>query len=108
ATDLYNDPMMKAWIARAYAMSGKKGEAERALAEVKSLSKAKYTPPYPMASIYAALGQKDAAFEWLERVYKDHSYYVVWLNIDRVFDGLRSDRRFQDLLDRIGIAPQGG
>ena len=108
ATDLYNDPMMKAWIARAYAMAGKKGEAERTLAEVKLLSKANYTSPYPMASIYAALGQKDAAFEWLERVYKDHSYYVVWLNIDRVFDGLRSDRRFQDLLDRIGIAPQGG
>jgi serine/threonine protein kinase/tetratricopeptide (TPR) repeat protein len=108
AADLFNDPMMKAWVARTYALAGRKGDAERVLSEVKSLSKQKYASPYPMASIYAALGQKDAAFEWLERVYKDHSYYVVWLNIDRVFDGLRSDSRFQDLIDRIGIAPQGG
>ncbi|MEK6299285.1 MAG: protein kinase [Acidobacteriota bacterium] len=108
AADLFNEPAMKAWVARPYAMSGKKSEAERVLAEVKALAKQKYASPYPMASVYAALGQKDAAFEWLERVYKDHSYYVVWLNIDRAFDGLRSDPRFQNLLDRIGIAPQGG
>ena len=108
AADLFNDPMMKAWVARPYALSGRKGDAERVLAEVKALSKQKYASPYPMASIYAALGRNDEAFEWLERVYKDHSYYVVWLNIDRVFDGLRSDARFQDLLGRIGIAPQGG
>ena len=108
AADLFNDPMMKAWIARTYALAGKRAEAERVLSEVKALSKQKYASPYPMASIYAALGQKDFAFEWLERVYKDHSYYVVWLNIDRAFDGLRSDARFQDLLNRIGIAPQSG
>jgi hypothetical protein len=78
------------------------------LAEVKAPSKQQYVSPYLMASIYAALGQKDVAFEWLERVYKDHSYYVVWLNVDRVFDGIRPDPRFQDLLNRIGIAPQGG
>jgi serine/threonine-protein kinase len=99
--------MMRAWIARTYAIAGKRSEAERVLGEVKALSKQQYAPPYLMASIYAALGEKDTAFEWLERVYKDHSYYVVWLNVDRVFDGLRSDARFQDLLDRIGIAPQG-
>jgi serine/threonine-protein kinase len=107
AADLFKDPMMKAWVARTYAMSGRRSDAERVLAEVKALAKQNYASPYPMASIYAALGQNDAAFEWLERVYKDRSYYVVWLNIDRVFDGLRSDRRFQDLLNRIGIAVSG-
>jgi hypothetical protein len=68
---------------------------------VKALSKQKYASSYPMASIYATLGRKDEAFAWLERVYKNHSYYVVWLNIDRVFDGLTSDARFQDLLSRM-------
>jgi serine/threonine protein kinase/Tfp pilus assembly protein PilF len=107
AADLFQDPMMRAWIARAYASAGRRSESERVLAEVTALSKQQYVSPYLMASIYAALGQKDVAFEWLERVYSDHSYYVVWLNVDRVFDGLRSDARFQDLLNRIGIAPQG-
>ncbi|MFY9608787.1 MAG: protein kinase [Blastocatellia bacterium] len=108
AAELFKDPMMRAWIARTYAIAGRHSEADRVLAEVKALSKQQYASPYLMASIYAALGQEDLAFEWLERVYKDHSYYVVWLNVDRVFDGLRSDARFQDLLNRIGIAPQGG
>jgi tetratricopeptide (TPR) repeat protein len=108
AADLFQDPMIKAWIARTYASAGRRSESERVLAEVKALSKQQYVSPYLMASIYAALGQKDLAFEWLERVYKDHSYYVVWLNVDRVFDGIRPDPRFQDLLNRIGIAPQGG
>jgi tetratricopeptide (TPR) repeat protein len=107
AADLFQDPMMRAWIARTYAIAGKRSESERVLAEVTALSKQQYVSPYLMASIYAALGQKDAAFEWLERVYKDHSYYVVWLNVDRVFDAIRPDPRFQDLLNRIGIAPQG-
>ncbi len=107
AAELFKDPMMRAWIARTYAIAGRRSEAERVLAEVKALSKQQYASPYLMASIYAALGQKDVAFEWLDRVYKDHSYYVVWLNVDRVFDGVRSDARFQDLLNRIGIAPQG-
>ncbi|HWO00671.1 MAG TPA: tetratricopeptide repeat protein, partial [Blastocatellia bacterium] len=108
AADLFQDPMMRAWIARTCAIAGRRSESERALAEVKALSKQQYLSPYLMASIYAALGQKDAAFEWLERVYTDHSYYVVWLNVDRVFDGIRPDPRFQDLLNRIGIAPQSG
>jgi hypothetical protein len=108
SADLYNDPLMKAWVARTYALAGKKKEAHRVLSELQAMSKDKYAPPYPMASIYAALGDKDEAFVWLERVYKERSYYVVWLNIDRVFDGLRSDSRFQDLLNRIGIAPQNG
>lgn len=64
---------MAAWVARTYALAGRKGDAERVLAEVKALSKQKYASPYPMASIHAALGRQNEAFEWLERVYKDHS-----------------------------------
>ena len=108
SADLFKDPMMKAWVARTYALAGRRSDAERVLAEVRALSKQSYASPYPMASIYAALGEKDAAFEWLERVYKDHSYYVVWLNIDRVFDGLRSDARFQDYSTASASPRQGG
>ena len=54
----------------------------------------------------AALGEKDQAFAWLERACDDHSYEIVFLNVDPLFDGLRNDPRFPDLLRRAGLAPR--
>ncbi len=106
AVELFEDETMIAWVGREYALSGRRGEAERVIARLKEIGREKYVSPYPVATVYAALGAKDKAFEYLERVYDERSYYVVWLNIDPVFDPLREDARFQDLLRRIGIAPR--
>lgn len=105
SVELFDDRAMMAWVARAYAVSGRRADAERVLMELMEISKQKYVSPYPLATVYAALGDKDRAFEWLEKVYQERSYYVVWLNIDPIFDSLRSDARFQDLLRRIGLTP---
>ncbi|MEW6207482.1 MAG: protein kinase [Acidobacteriota bacterium] len=106
AVDLFQDQTMIAWVGREYALSGRRKEAERVLNQLKDMEREKYISPYPVATVYAALGARDKAFEYLERVYDERSYYVVWLNIDPAFDPLREDARFQDLLRRIGIAPQ--
>ncbi|HEY7544170.1 MAG TPA: protein kinase [Blastocatellia bacterium] len=106
AIELFHDQTMIAWVGREYALSGKRSEAERVIKELNEMAREGYVSPYPMATVYAALGARDKAFEYLERVYEERSYYVVWLNIDPVFDGMREDARFQDLLHRIGIAPQ--
>jgi serine/threonine-protein kinase len=103
SVELFDDRSMTAWVARACAVAGRRAEAERILAELIEMSKQKYIPPYPLAAVYAALGDRDRAFEWLEKVYEERSYYVVWLNIDPVFDQMRSDARFQDLLRRTGL-----
>jgi serine/threonine-protein kinase len=105
AIELYQDPTMIAWSARIYALTGRRTDAERVLAQLKEQAKQKYISPYPLATVYAALGERDKTFEYLEKVYDERSYYVVFLNIDSVFDGLRSDARFQDLLHRIRIEP---
>ena len=105
AIELYQDPTMTAWPARIYALTGRRTDAERVLAQLKELSKQKYVSPYPLATVYVALGEKDKAFEYLEKVYDERSYYVVFLNIDSALDGLRTDARFQDLLRRIRIGP---
>jgi eukaryotic-like serine/threonine-protein kinase len=104
STELFADPAMKIWEARVYALSGKRAEAERLLAESSAMEKTGYVSPYPIATIYAAMGDNDKALAYLEKVFSERSYYVVWLNIDPVFDRLRPDGRFQDLLRRIGIA----
>ena len=56
-----------------------------------------------IAIVYAALGEREQAFAWLEKVFSDKSYYVVWLTVDPVFDPYRADPRFQNLLTRIGL-----
>ena len=66
---------------------------------------AKREPPYPfdMAEIYAQLGDKDEAFEWLEKAYERRTYLMMYLKVAPNLDPLRSDPRFDDLLRRTGL-----
>ncbi|HEU4589139.1 MAG TPA: TIR domain-containing protein [Gemmatimonadales bacterium] len=57
-----------------------------------------------VACTYAALGEKDEAFHWLERAYADRSPAILLLTVERAFDPLHSDPRFADLVRRIGLA----
>jgi eukaryotic-like serine/threonine-protein kinase len=59
--------------------------------------------PYPLAIAYTALGDKDRAFERLEKMYELHGYSILQLKVDPYFDPLRSDPRFADLLRRMGL-----
>ena len=101
--ELSGDKSMKAWVGRVYAESGRKQQALKVLAEVLELSRRAQPPLFAVATLYAALGDKDRAFEWLERVHAERNYYVVFLNSDPALDGLRGDPRFIDLLRRIGL-----
>ncbi len=104
AVELFPDSTMRGWVAREYALAGKKDEARQILNELKTLSKQQYVAPYMIAIVYAALGDREQAFEWLERVYADKSYYVVWLKVDPIWDSFRAEARFQDLLRRVGLS----
>lgn len=101
--ELSGEKPMKVWIGRVYAESGKKNQALKVLAEMMEMSKPGQPSPYAIAALYAALGEKERAFEWLEKVYEQRSYHVVFLNADPALDGLREDPRFTDLLRRIGL-----
>lgn len=102
--ELSGDKSMKAWIGRVYALSGRKPQALKLLAQMTELAKQGRVSPYAMATLYATLGEKDRAFEWLEKVYQERSYYVVFLNVDPGLDSLRGDPRFAELVRRIGLA----
>ena len=96
-----------AGLSYGYALAGRKDEAIRLLRELEEGYKRPFVrfptgvPAYRVAAIYMALGDKDRALEWLE---KDRGGWMVWLEVDPVFDGLHSDLRFQDLLRRIQSA----
>jgi hypothetical protein len=55
------------------------------------------------AMTYAALGDKEQAFAWLEKAYAERAPWLVSLKTDPAFNPLRSDRRFQDLVRRVGL-----
>jgi len=90
-------------IGYAYAIMGEKERAEHTIKELKRMLRTIYTPPYAFASIYAGLGETDAAFDWLDRAYKAHDIGLVWLKWDPQFDSLRSDPRLQGILRGIGL-----
>jgi tetratricopeptide (TPR) repeat protein len=90
-------------LAHAYAVIGRRAEAEKILRDLERKSKSGYVSPYIMATVYAGLGEKDKAFEFLERAYQERSLDVSWfLKADLRIDNLRSDPRFQDLVRRVG------
>ncbi len=95
------------WVAalgRAYALAGRRDEAIKILNELKARSKREFVPPAGFVGIYAALGDKDQAFAWLEKAYQERSDIIPALKLP-VFDPLRSDPRFQDLLRRVRLPP---
>jgi serine/threonine-protein kinase len=107
ARDLDNSPERPyrfAVLAYAYAASGKRAEAQKMLDELKELAKQRDIAPINFAIIYAGLGDKDQAFAWLDKAYKDRSG-PPYLKIDFVFDSLRSDPRFAAFARRKGLAP---
>jgi hypothetical protein len=59
--------------------------------------------PFYVALIHVGLGERDRAFEWLERAYEDRYPWLGWLNAEPRFDPLRNDARFTDLARRVGI-----
>lgn len=90
----------------ASAMSGQRVEAQRILHELKERARQEYIDPALIANIYIALGEKEQAFEWLEKAYRGRSpVWMIWLKVEPKFDRLRSDLRFTDLIRRIGLAP---
>ncbi len=91
---------MLGWV---YGIAGQREEATTVLGELSERAQREYVPPFDIAVVYIGLGDKDRAFEWLEKAYVDRSYSLTWLRSNPVFDSLRSDPRFAALLKKVGL-----
>ena len=83
--------------------SGWDGYWQKEFEVVEAESKNHYVSPFNIAGCYIMVGDKERAFDWLERAYEDRSIMMIWLKIDPVFDSLRSDSRFTNLIQRVGL-----
>ena len=98
-------PLMRAALGGAYAASQKKDEANEMLDELNELAKRQYVSAYEVAKIYVALGNDDQAFQLLAKAYAEHAFHLAYLNVCPQFKSVRSDPRFQDLVQRVGLSP---
>ena len=105
AVELSNgDQGARGSLAHALAATGNRADAEKILRDVEHPSKDSYVSPYILATIYASLGQKDKAFQYLEKAFDEKSLDLSWnLKADLRIDNLRSDQRFQDLARRVQL-----
>jgi eukaryotic-like serine/threonine-protein kinase len=95
--------LLRADLGHTYAVAGRRAEALASLEELQRLSGQRHISPFYLGLIYTGLGDKDRAFEMLNKAYYERSERLVWINVDPRFDRLRTDRRFVDLLQRIGL-----
>ncbi|MFY9557157.1 MAG: protein kinase [Blastocatellia bacterium] len=92
-------------MAYAYAAGGRRDEARTVLERLNELAKKTYVSPYSMARVHIGLDQIDIAFEFLETTYQERHGILTYLKVEPIFDRVRSDPRFVDLLRKMGLAP---
>jgi TolB-like protein/DNA-binding winged helix-turn-helix (wHTH) protein/Flp pilus assembly protein TadD len=100
------EPYEWAYLVYAYAQGGKATEASASLVKLEQLSGRRYDKPFLMAVAWTGLGDHDKAIDFLNEVYRLRSSNLAMIQVDSLFDPLRSDPRFQELLHKIGL-PSG-
>jgi TolB-like protein/DNA-binding winged helix-turn-helix (wHTH) protein/Flp pilus assembly protein TadD len=88
---------MRARLAHGLAAAGQTARARQLLTELESAASARYVAPFHLALVHAGLGDNDRAIQELERARKDRSGWMMWLNVERGFDGVRDQPRFEAL-----------
>jgi len=98
-------PYALSGLGYAYAVAGRSAEAQKLLDQLNAVSEQKYVPAVSRVGVYVGLGDKEKAFEWLGRAYEDRSIgsTFVTIKMDPIYDPLRSDQRFRDLIRRVGL-----
>ncbi len=106
--ELLDHTPFKPWIwahrAYVYGRSGEQARAQHALEKLEELNRNWPMDPGPMILAYIGVDDKERAFAWLQEAYLEHSAAITGLKVDPLYDSLRADPRFQDLLRRIHLA----
>ena len=104
--DTQGNPYAVGYWGYACGLAGHRTEADSALSKLKELAQHGYVPPLANALVFLGLGQMDEVFNWLNRAYEERDGRFASLHVDPIFDPLRSDPRFEELLRRVGLPPR--
>ncbi len=99
-----NDSVMAAaGLGHVYGIAGKKRDAQEILDKLIERAKRDYVSPYDLAIVCAGTGDREQAFQWLEKAYQERAHYLVHIKWEPRFENLHSDPHFENLLRRIGL-----
>jgi len=100
---LSGGPELAASVEDDFARSGYRGVLQSWLGGLMESSKHQYVSPYSIADTYMRLGEREKALDWLERAYEGHDSALVSLTVEPMFDPLRSEPRFREILRRMNL-----
>ena len=107
ASRLADNTQAAACLEHAYAIAGRRVDAQRVIADLVENSTRRYVSPYDIATVWAGLGDEAQTLRWLEKAHDDRSgWLALWSKVDPKFDAIRSGSQFQSLLRRTGLIPQ--
>jgi len=92
-----------AFLAYVYGMAGEKDKAKEILNLLLEKSKDHYISSYHIALIYCGLGNYDETLIWIEKAYQERDNWMLWLKVYPVFDPLREDQRFKEIMKKVGL-----
>jgi serine/threonine-protein kinase len=98
-----HDALAFAGLGHVAARRGREVEARAILEQLHERARTRYVSPVAPAGLYVTLGEKDSAFEWLDKAYNDRRGWLAYLRIEPMLDGLRGDSRFQRFLERMRL-----
>jgi Tfp pilus assembly protein PilF len=91
-------------LATAYAHAGRRQDALTLINELKQRRQRGYVPAGAFINPYLALGDYDQASFWCDEAYKEQSAILQWIKVAPLFDPVRNDARFVDLVHRVGLS----
>ncbi len=105
AASLSGDALSLAYLAHACGRSGQTLRAQALVRELVEESTRKYVTPVLLVYAYVGLGDRENAFEWVEKACQERASLILWIKVHPIFAPLRDDPRFPDLVRRIGLPP---
>jgi eukaryotic-like serine/threonine-protein kinase len=104
AQDMMAGSVIPLWVlGYAFASAGKHEEAREKLEQLKNRAQRTYVSPYFVALLHTGLGEYEQAFQWLDRAVESRDEWLLWLGTEPKLDPLRSDARFDELLEKVGL-----
>src|SRR3984957_9009969 len=98
-----NDSEFAAALEQGFRSAGWRGALTQAIDTLRTRRKTRYYSPYMIARLYADLGDKEQAFQWLATAYREHDFLLINLRTQFQLDPLRSDPRFAELVRKVGL-----